>query len=241
MSMNTITVESVKREAKAIARATTISHSQALSVLAVQAGHAHWASYQTAIVEARRLAEERAERTIAPFDLLEALIGHSSRLPEHLRAARHLLISGTTSTGKTTLMRRLMQDVPKRVPVAVIERHPTMASPNPVPGLSFDPASLSDRRPAGWEAAHRAAAAAGAGMIVYDEVSVTNARVILSAVRDPHCPTIMTTIHAKDPAEAALLLQQRSDGIVERDHGIMCVQMRRDLMGSRVITDMVML
>lgn len=71
------TVESAKREAKRISRATSITHSQALDVLSVQAGHSHWGSYQKAIEE----AEIAPTKCNIPYDLITALVGDRLILP----------------------------------------------------------------------------------------------------------------------------------------------------------------
>ena len=238
--MNAVTVESVKREAKAISRATSISHSQALDVLAVQAGHSHWGSYQSAIVEDLRLAAERRDRTISPMDLLAEIIGRHDYLPPSIREARHMVVSGGTSTGKTTLLNRLLGFVPARSPIAVLEGYPEM--PNPAPGraamMPLGPRAGHEE----WLSAYRAASAAGAGTVVFGEISVLNGRAALEAIKTPHGPTILSCIHATSPSEAAEVMFDRSGGgEVQPEDGIMCVQMARDMTGRRSVVEVTLL
>lgn len=234
--MNTVTIESVKREAKAISRATTISHSQALDVLAVQAGHSHWGSYQSSISESLRLAAERRERTISPMDLLSEIIGEYSYLPPAVREARHMIISGGTSSGKTTLMMRLLQSVPERSPIAVLENYPEMR--NPAPGrATMMPLGLRAAHDE-WVSAYRSAVEDGAGTIVFGEVSTSNAGAVLEAIRTPHGPTILSCVHAVTPKEAARVMFDRTEGdAIRPEDGVMCVQMMRDMTGRRSITE----
>lgn len=238
--MNVITIESVKREAKAISRATTISHSQALDVLAVQAGYSHWGSYQSAIAENAKLAAERRERTISPMELLSRIIGDHDHLAPAVREARHMVISGGTSTGKTTLLSRLLQSAPERSPIAVLESYPEMQ--NPAPGrATMMPIGLHAGHEE-WTSAHRRAMEEGAGTVVFGEISTSNGRAVLDAIRMPHGPTILSCIHATSPKEAARVMFVRTKGeMIRPDDSVMCVQVTRDMTGRRCITDVTLL
>lgn len=238
--MNVITIESVKREAKAISRATTISHSQALDVLAVQAGHSHWGSYQSAIAESVRLEAERLERTISPMELLAEVIGEHAYLAPAIREARHMVISGGTSTGKTTLLSRLLQSVPERSPITVLESYPEMRNPSPGRATMI-PIGLHARHEE-WTSAHRRAMADGAGTVVFGEISISNGRAVLDAIRTPHGPTILSCIHATSPKEAARVMFERTEGeAIRPGDSVMCVQMTRDMTGRRCITEVTLL
>lgn len=242
MKQQEATIESVKRDAKAIARATSVTHSQALDVLAVQAGYSHWGAYQTVLLECEAQERARIARTVPPIDLIRALIPDIAHLDPRIERARHLIVSGGTSTGKTTLLRRLIDLVPAHAPIALLQEMGELVNPNPVQGLVVEDETL---RRLGYEAyvlSREAAKRNGAGVLVYDEISTRNAVDAFYAFQDPRGPTVLTTIHASSPDQARVVFGER---IGSRSIGalyvpdVVCIQMRRDLQGKRVVSEIV--
>ena len=93
-----IDIESIKRDAKRISRATTITHSQALDVLAVQNGFTHWGAWLTHIeAEIKRRSDAISDGT-TPSALMSRVVqnwnwsGHPM-----LSGTRHLIASGSAS------------------------------------------------------------------------------------------------------------------------------------------------
>jgi type IV secretory pathway ATPase VirB11/archaellum biosynthesis ATPase len=238
-----VTLESVKRQAKAIARGTSASHSQALDMLSVQAGYSHWGAYQEAIAEGERLAAERLARTISPYELVRDMLPDIGWMPQSVENARHLVISGGTGTGKTTALGRLLTFAPKRVPIALLEETPELTNPNPIEGLVLNVAKLRELGSPAYEIMRRAAIRNGAGILVYGEISTGNAEDFAAAVADPEGPTVLSTIHASSPDDAVRALRDRlrSRRLPFDLPSVAILQMRRDLSGHRSISELVTL
>ena len=237
------TVESIKREAKGISRATSITHSQALDVLAVQAGFSHWGAYQKAVESALREEAEWVCRNIDPVLLLRNTFPSLSQAEPGPGETRHLIISGSTSTGKTTLMSRIMDEVPAQVMKTVLEDHPDLNIRN-ANRIKVETGSGSDMQPDAihWEHAYDFARTLRAGIAIFAEVSSVNAGAIVKAMLQPHGPSIVTTIHASNPKDAAALIRERArvTGPISL-HPILCVQVARDVDGNRRVKEMVRL
>jgi len=242
MKQQEVTIESVKRDAKAIARATSVTHSQALDVLAVQAGYSHWGAYQVVLLEGEAQERARIARTIAPIDLVRALIPDIAHLDPRLERAKHLIVSGGTATGKTTLLRRLIDLVPEHAPIALLQESGELVNPNPVQGLVVEDETL---RRLGYEAyvlSREAAKKNGAGVLVYDEITTRNGVDAFYAIQDPKGPTVLTTLHASSPQEARHVFADRIGSGLRGAlwlPDVICIQMRRDLQGKRVVSEVV--
>lgn len=242
MKQQEVTIESVKRDAKAIARATSVTHSQALDVLAVQAGYSHWGAYQTMLLEEEAKERVRIARTIPPIDLIRALIPDMAYVDPRLERTKHLLVCGGTATGKTTLLRRLIDLVPGHAPIALLQESGELVNPNPVEGLVVESETL---RRGGYDAyvvSREAAKRNGAGVLVYDEITIKSAVDVFYAIQDPKGPTVLTTLHASSPEEARVVFGQligsmRGGSLWLPD--LACIQMRRDPQGRRVVSEVV--
>jgi type IV secretory pathway ATPase VirB11/archaellum biosynthesis ATPase len=235
------TIESVKREAKALARATTVTHSQLLDVLSVQAGYSHWGAYQQAIVQNEKIEAERLGKAIRPIDLIRALIQDMPHVHPGVEGARHLFVSGGTSSGKTTAMRRLATFVPEGVGVTFVGDEGERVDPFPFDRnghLASEPrppqsgASLTARVPK---------SDGGIGVIFCEEITTRNADELLKAIRDPSGPMVLAGIHASEPSEIREIFAHRSAlrHQLRDDDRIACLQMRRDPMGRRHVSDIV--
>jgi type IV secretion system protein VirB11 len=150
------------------------------------------------------LDRERQLVPVAPADVRETL-------REAVRARRNLLISGGTSTGKTTFLNALLREIPQGERLILIEDTPELElTHRNVIGL------LAARSALG-EAAVRAEDLLIAALrmrpdrIILGELRGTEALTFLRAINTGH-PGSMTTIHADSPVRAieqlALLVLQ---------------------------------
>jgi len=234
------TIESVKREAKAITRATSVTHSQMLDVLSVQAGYTHWGAYQEALVQREKDEADRIARTVRPIDLVKALIPDMAYTPMFLERARHIVVSGGTSTGKTTLVNKILTLVPKSVPIVVLDEHGELVNPNPIPDLTIDMNTVRRTGCEGYEISRRAAIRNDAGLLVYGEISTRNAVDVLKAMRDPEGPGILTCIHASNSDDANRVFSERlgnGNAYLDLNGSVACIQMIRDPLGIRRISE----
>jgi len=233
-------IESMRREAKRISRATTITHSQALDVLAVQKGFTHWGSLKERLQSRSSPRIDETRGVLTPNGLIEGLIGRSDRTTDGCGDARHLLISGSGATGKTTVLNRMLQEIPDGTTtwslgtrgdvdgcvMANRTRHPNDRD--------------RDMSEAEYASGARRAIDARAHVLVFDEVSTNNARVILDTVRSDDAPMVIAIIHAADPGYVHDVMRERTGGtagIVPSD-GFALMHMRRDpFTACRVISD----
>lgn len=239
---NPATVESVKREAKRIARATSISHSQALDVLSVQAGHTHWGAYQNALRQNPNTNPDRITDVPAQGGMVSQMIAGLWPDDDGFRnvtsGCRHLVVSGTTSTGKTTLMQRLLGEASPRARIIYIQDGP--GDPRILSNctiLSVEHGSMPFHAQ-DWAKTWRDAISEGPDAVVIADVNVHNAALISEAMADPTIPPLFTTVHAESCEQAAERLGRRG-GRTVRDGGggVVCFQISRNRHGQRVITD----
>lgn len=124
----TATIEEVKRQAKRIARATTVTHAQALDVLAVQNGFSHWSAYGRHL--AAGLAPSFNSNAGSVQGMLERMLGKA--IPA-IDGCRHLIVSGIAGAGKTVFVNKLLaaSTAGTRV-IAVEDVHETRLPPGGV-------------------------------------------------------------------------------------------------------------
>lgn len=233
------TIESVKREAKAITRATKVTHSQVLDVLSVQAGYSHWGAYQEALMQQQKDEVERIPQTVRPIDLMKMLIAEMPYVRPEVESARHLIITGGTSTGKTTVVNRLLEFVPRGVLVTALEEGREIMNPNPIGQLDENVREMRRTHSGVYEHTRMLATSKGAGVIVYGEMGSHNTDEVVKAMRQTNGPMVMTTMHATDPSQVRAMISRYSyEGLYLRDDDrIACMQMTRDNKGVRVISD----
>jgi type IV secretory pathway ATPase VirB11/archaellum biosynthesis ATPase len=235
-----IDIESIKRDAKRISRATTVTHSQALDVLAVQNGFTHWGAWLTRIeTEIKKRSEAFADGT-TPSALMSRVVqnwdwsGHPM-----LSGTRHLMASGAASTGKTTITSRLAQNGPEGVPAIMCgeDRDDVRTTAD---------LRKSTRRGTGrggcyetvdYEEALKEAVDLRAGIIVFGDVTDINADTVLKAMQLGHAPTVIATINASSVDHARGKWSAFEDAGMIPPGSIMLIQMGRDIHGNRRITD----
>lgn len=150
------------------------------------------------------LDRERHLVPVAPADVRETL-------REAVRAKRNLLISGGTSTGKTTFLNALLREIPQGERLILIEDTPELEATH------RNAVGLLAARSALGEAAVRAEDLLIAALrmrpdrIILGELRGVEALTFLRAINTGH-PGSMTTIHADSPVRAieqlALLVLQ---------------------------------
>lgn len=146
--------------------------------------------------------------TMAKLDIVD---GFSGQLAEAVRARRTILISGGTSSGKTTFLNALLREVPQTERLVFIEDTPELRSahPNQV-GLL---AARGGRGEADVSAEDLLIAALRMrpDRIILGEIRGREALTYLRAINTGH-PGSLSTIHADSPARAidqlALLIMQ---------------------------------
>jgi type IV secretion system protein VirB11 len=141
-------------------------------------------------------------------------------LREAVRARRNVLISGGTSTGKTTFLGALLREIPAEERLVLIEDTPEldMTHANAV-GLLAARSALGEAA-VGAEDLLMAALRLRPDRIILGELRGSEAFTFLRAVNTGH-PGSMTTIHADDPARAieqlALLVLQAGTRLGRED------------------------
>lgn len=141
-------------------------------------------------------------------------------LREAVRGKRNILISGGTSTGKTTFLSALLREIPAEERLVLIEDTPEldMTHANAV-GLLAARSALGE---AAVNAEHllMAALRLRPNRIILGELRGTEAFTFLRAINSGH-PGSMTTIHADDPVRAieqlALLVLQAGTRLGRED------------------------
>ena len=235
-----IDIESIKRDAKRISRATTITHSQALDVLAVQNGFTHWGAWLTYIeAEIRRRSDAVSDGT-TPSALMSRVVqnwdwsGHPM-----LSGTRHLIASGSASTGKTAITTRLAESGPEGVLTIMCgaDRNHVRTSESLRPSTRRGTGRGGSYDTIDYEEALEEAIDLRAGMIVFGDVTSINAGTVLKAMRLEHAPTIIATINASSIDHAKEKWSAHEDARMIPSGSIMLIQMNRDVHGSRRITD----
>jgi len=243
------TVESVKREAKAIARSGTLSHSQALDMLAQKEGLSHWGAYQAGLVDLEARSATRAGRTISLLDVLHDMLPDLPLTQEVPAGVRHLVVSGGTGTGKTSLLQRLLLHVPTRAPIVVLDEQGELTNPNPhdpprdftgihdALGYSVGPYMYA----AFGEEAYRMPylrTCGTAGVLAFGEIDQHNRAVVRQAMSDRDGPAVFATVHGVSPAAAAERLAYDEDGAYVYPRGeVLCIHLARDEAGGRRIAE----
>lgn len=233
------TVESIKREAKGISRATSITHSQALDVLAVQAGFSHWGAYQNTIENEIKLRESAFRDGTTPCALLSNVVKNWEWTNDLFPQTRHLIASGGAASGKTTIISRLAQSVPPGIMSIMCEadqdhvrgagdiRTSTRHGTGPRGGYEeIDYAEALDE-----------AVDLGARIIVFGDVTALNAQTIIKAMQLPHAPTVLATMNASSVEHAKEKWAGIGDARMIPSGSIMLLHMSRAIDGNRRISD----
>lgn len=246
MDRNARTAESVRREAKAIARTGATTHSQALDMLARKEGFGHWGAYQARLTQ----DEGRAARTVSPVAVMKAMFPDTPLDEAALAGTRHLIVSGPTGTGKTTLLQGLLGHVPRHAPIVLLDRDRELTNPNPHdPPRDF--AGIHDAL--GYSVERYMYAAFGdeayrmpylqtretAGVMAFGEIDSENLGVVRQAMSDREGPSVFATLHCMSPMEAyARLVRGEEDGIHRYPRGeVVCVHLTRSYIGRRNIAE----
>ncbi len=121
-------------------------------------------------------------------------------LADQIRAAKTLLISGGTGTGKTTLLNVLAQAIPDDERIVTIEDTAELriAKPNLV---SFECQTDTFKEPLSFEKLLRTALRCRPDRIIVGEVRGTEARTLLDSLNTGHSGSL-ATIHANSAAKA---------------------------------------
>nr|WP_320076623.1 P-type DNA transfer ATPase VirB11 [Novosphingobium ovatum] len=162
-------------------------------------------------------------------------------LAQIVRDRRNVLISGGTSSGKTTFMNALIAEIPLEERLILIEDTPElmMAHPNAV-GLLAVRGAMGEAR-VGVEDLLQAALRLRPDRLLLGELRGVEAFSFLRAVNTGH-PGSMTTIHADSPEGAveqlALLALQAGCGLARADvvhylHQVVDVIVQLDRVGGR--------
>lgn len=231
-------IETIRREAKRISRATTITHSQALDVLAVQKGFSHWGALKQNIEDRHAPLRRATDGTISPGMLIDRLIRKAVPAGAACRDARHLILSGTSSTGQNTALNLMVRELPDD---AVVWLSGTTGDVDLHRIENRD--DMAPERPHMNEKEHLRVAmdatAARADVLVFDEISNVNAKVMLDVARTPGAPMILAIVHASDVEHMIDVVHERAGGRdrIMPDDRFAVMQLRRDVNGRRVITD----
>ena len=151
--------------------------------------------------------------SVAPDEIAAALAGA-------VRDRKTVLISGSTSTGKTTFLNALLREVPMKERLILIEDTPELRieQPNSL-GLLAARSDLGEARVSANDLA-AAALRMRPDRIILGELRGAEAHAFLRAVNTGH-PGSMTTVHADSPAGAieqiALLIFQGGTTLSRRD------------------------
>jgi type IV secretion system protein VirB11 len=178
-----------------------------------------------------------AHEQIGPADVARVLA-------DGVRSRKNILISGGTSTGKTTFMNALLREVPREERLILIEDTPELAvdHPNHV-GLIAVRGELGEARVTANDLV-TASLRMRPDRIILGELRGSEAFAFLRAINSGH-PGSMTTIHADTPESAieqlVLLVLQAGTGLSRTDirHYIaqtidLFVQLRRGPRGRYV-------
>lgn len=240
--MNT-TIEDTKRQAKRIARATTVTHAQALDVLAVQNGYSHWQAYSKALSERPVASAPTSPSPLAaPYvsmatglaKVIETILGIPTPA---IQGCRHLLLSGTAATGKTTFMNIMLATIGDTMRVVAVEetRELRLRGGGTSLTISRTDSERNDARTISEALALRP------DMLFVSEISTSNAVPLVEAMTLKEAPIIVTAIHAGNADHIGDVLSSRAEYAgrpdVKLPRGVAILQIERDAMtGSRRVT-----
>lgn len=240
----TTTIEDMKRQAKRIARLTTVKHGQALDVLAVQRGYTHWGAL------AQDISSKKATTGVPDDDgrnghleqttLCDALEKTLGRAFPAIAGCRHLIVSGAEATGKTTLLSLMLDNVGANIRVAAIEYTREFRLPPNAVSLTFDrtaPDAMELERKAMDEAL-----SARPDLLVIGGMSFRNVAPIIETMARPDGPMVATIVHATDVRSAHEVIGRRLKEAGRADltlpPGVGLIQMDREhMMGRRYVSD----
>lgn len=258
-------VEALKREAKKISRVTTITHQQAQDVLAVQQGFSHWGALLKHLEAKASGSEstggsEQGAGTMPEYGMKRLLrpLTDTSHTATRLNIAtmlhdigepRLLLIAGGTSTGKSSMMRIILEEFRQDLKVRAIgdevvsTRDDKPWVPRTIPDVKSFPIEPEFRMNANSmrlriERLAVEATVDDADVILFDEVGTHNAGVILHLVETNAAKLIISTIHETNPSRAIAMFLDRAGARIEPG-GIAVIQMSRTQYGERVIHSIV--
>lgn len=129
------------------------------------------------------------------------------KLKTAINEGSHLIVSGATSTGKTTLLNRIITELHEKLRVATVEDTRELAVPHPnrfhiVLSRTEQINKFNDA------AAINFLTRATPDIIICGEISTENAKTIWELTGSGH-GNMMTTIHAEDPEQALKTFIQR--------------------------------
>lgn len=167
-------------------------------------------------------------------------------LKDAVQQGCNILISGGTSTGKTTLFNRVIQEVDRRTRILTVEdtrEIKLQRNPNHVHLIL----SRTDKKAAfNYDSAIDVIMRFTPDIVLVGEISTSNAGALWRLTGTGH-GAMMTTIHASTVDDCYDVLFERISGCIpnlDRDKTIQkiqenfcIIQMSRDLNGQRVITD----
>lgn len=231
-------IEAIRREAKRISRATTITHSQALDVLAVQKGFSHWGALKQNIEDRHAPLRRATDGTISPAMLIDRLIRKAVPAGAACRDARHLIISGVVSTGKSTALNLMIREMPDDV-VVWLSGTTGRVDLDRIANRVDMAREGSDMNEKDHLRTAEAAVKAEADVLVFDEISNANAKVMLDVARTPGAPMILAVVHASDVDHVMDVVSERAGGrdrIMPEDR-FAVMQLKRSMNGGRIISD----
>ncbi|BBF68406.1 P-type DNA transfer ATPase VirB11 [Sphingomonas bisphenolicum] len=143
-----------------------------------------------------------------------------SMLADAVRQRKTILISGGTSTGKTTFLNALMREIPREERLILIEDTPELQVDHPnVVGLVAVKGELGEAK-VNADDLLQASLRMRPDRIILGELRGTEAYTFLRAINTGH-PGSMTTIHADSPAKAieqlALIILQSGTRLTRDD------------------------
>lgn len=226
--------DELRREAKRISRATTISHMQALDVLAVQRGYSHWGALAKTVQSEPPVKEDPGRRgRFNAKETLERTLGHPTTLD---RNCRHIIVIGGTTVGKTTFMNLVMGSLTCAT-VAIVDHANEI---HDAPGARCVRTSCTEDRMAG-DRMLADALNSNVDVVVVSELDALNTTLALRAMADPEGPAIITSIHAYDIDDAHDVVRRKQEPhhSLAIPSGVALVPITRDANGKRRIDTVV--
>lgn len=167
-------------------------------------------------------------------------------LKEAVQHGHNILISGGTSTGKTTLFNRIIQEVDPRTRILTVEDTREIQLGRNPNHLHLMLSRTASAEAFGYNQAIDIIMRFTPDIVLVGEVSTTNAGALWRLTGTGH-GAMMTTIHASTVEQCYDVLYERISGCIPNldrkttvekiRENFVIVQMSRDLNGKRVITD----